>query len=159
MNVNDLVRAFAQLPAWNQARTALATELGNSRLGVRNAVGTSNTRSTQKLMKQVNLIEFYKTYPGWRQLVEPLAAACKARGYTILAVENKYGGMRFFWMNPHLVTDPGLEVMVRIREDASYRTCMKCGKEGRLFGEGTCDRGNIFETLCKEHEDDEFGTS
>lgn len=79
--------------------------------------------------------------PGWRCLVEPLIARCRAEGVTILQIKEKFGTLRFYVAG----ADDTLYAVINAAEEFSATLCEECGKFGKLR------QGGWWRTLCDQH--------
>lgn len=78
---------------------------------------------------------------GWYDLVKPLVEECNEKGYAILQIKEKYGGLRFYVAAcPQEFWDKVDEA-----EKESYTICEECGEPGELRG------GGWMRTLCDKH--------
>jgi hypothetical protein len=84
---------------------------------------------------------------GWNDLVEKLVDRVIALDpeIKIQQVKEKFAELRFYVGE---ATDD-VHFLIETAEDASTRTCQRCGKEGKCV-----NVHGYYVTLCEEHEND-----
>jgi hypothetical protein len=95
---------------------------------------------------------------GWRLITEALFRNLKRydQEHMVKSVYDHHGGLRVEW---HGYTKPEGLMLARIAWERSFRTCSRCGDEGRHHArmrrlETTCER--CHEVLMKEDPDGRF---
>jgi len=86
--------------------------------------------------------------PGWRSIVAPLIAYCKANGVKILQIKEKLAQLRFYYgsfPDCYLGGDKTLDKLIDAAEELAAQTCEWCGAPG------TKTNGGWIKTLCPEH--------
>jgi hypothetical protein len=92
---------------------------------------------------------FRECGPGWNHLIDPLIKRCTELGGIVDQVKEKYGTLRFYYMETGPASEDLWAVFQGEVDDAehqSHMTCEMCGKRGY-----TLVKGGWLKTLCREH--------
>lgn len=77
---------------------------------------------------------------GWLHIIEPIVAMCDVENMEIHQIKEKFGGIRIYTDQTH----PVIDEMIRRAEEACWKTCERCGAEGKKRPGGWikvfCDR-------------------